>query len=73
MAMTLPFWTLPLFATVAVWAWACLMPMEPSRGDYDFGPSIRAIMRLVVGIIVTLVAWLSYFAGLALVHAGGLS
>jgi hypothetical protein len=45
-----------------VWAWAILKPYAPSSGDYDFGNAFDAMLRLGICALVTLFAWLVYFA-----------
>jgi hypothetical protein len=52
----------PIAATLLAIAWAFIMPLPARRGDYDFGAEISAMFRLVVVVIVTLLAWLIYFA-----------
>jgi len=52
--MTLPFWILPLIATIVALFW----PGENSGGSYDFiGPLVDLGLRL----FVILIAWLVYF------------
>lgn len=59
--MTIPAWSIPTILTAAVFAWAVLMPMPASHGDYDFSGALSAAFRLAVFIILTLVFWLVYF------------
>ncbi len=62
MTINLPAWSIPLACTVIVWAWGILAPEQPSRGDYDFGPALHAIARVVLCVVGTLLFWLVYFA-----------
>lgn len=41
-----------------------LWPLPPRRGDYDFGPALRAAMRFAGGMIATLAIWLAYTSAL---------
>ena len=65
MNITLELWAIPLVLTSCVWSWAFLSPGPPSGGDYNFGPSIDALMKLVVATVITLFVWLVYFAAVA--------
>lgn len=62
MSITVGWWALPTVATVVVWAFAICWPIEPQRGDYGFGYAIDVMLRGGGAIIVTLLAWLIYFA-----------
>lgn len=60
--MTIPAWMIPLLAMVAVWGWAILMPLPEERGSYGFTQAFSVMFRLVVAVVVTLTAWLIFFA-----------
>jgi hypothetical protein len=66
MTVTIGYWAIPVLLTLITWGLAILWPMEPSRGDYDFGPAVSGLFRFVGGIIGTLVYWLVYFICLAI-------
>lgn len=71
MMVSFPLWLIPVVATLLLWAAVLLWPIRPSRGDYDFGPSLIALARLVGGVIATLAIWLGWFVFLA--FSGGAS
>ena len=62
MSITLYAIYLPIVLTVIIWAVISLWPKYRPSGDYDFGASIQAFIQLVIGVILTLVVWLLYFA-----------
>ncbi len=51
MTVTFTAWCLPLFANLALFAWALL---SPARGQWDFAP----VFRLAGAVVGSLVAWL---------------
>lgn len=55
------FWIL-LGLTAVIWLLLAFWPMAPARGDYDFGWAVYSFLRLVVGVIATLLVWLFYLA-----------
>lgn len=58
MTVHLGLWAFPVLATLALVAWATLMPMPRSQGAYDFGGRLTAGFRAAVVLVGTLVAWL---------------
>ncbi len=61
MTLSIPIWSVPIAFTFFLWAWGILWPVEPSRGDYDFGPALVGAFRLAICVIGTLAVWLFYF------------
>lgn len=61
MTITLGWWLLPLVVTVAVWAWS-EWPREVSGSGVYFSFDVEHVFRSIVALIVTLLAWLIYFA-----------
>lgn len=53
----MPFWTLPLMATVIAFIWALSIKGEPGGYWPDPAPALAAVAAL----IVSLIAWLIYF------------
>lgn len=58
MTITIGTWAIPLAVTVAIWAWAVLQPSRQPTSSYDFGGAADALVRLVVALPVSLIAWL---------------
>lgn len=59
MTLTIGWWAIPTVVTVAIWFWAATRP-------FGSGLDITPIFNLGAAIIVTLFAWLVYFASWAL-------
>lgn len=57
MEITIQSWGIPAIVTGLAFLIAASSVPE-SRGDYDFGPSILAVMYLAAAVIVSLIAWL---------------
>ena len=71
MSVFLSAWLVPVIVTIVLWVAVVLWPIENSGGDYNFGQAFDALAHLVVGVIVTLLIWLAWFAYLA--FSGGAS
>lgn len=54
----MPFWTLPLFVTVIAFLWAFSIKGEPG----GYWPDPTPMFAAVGALIVSLTAWLIYFA-----------
>ena len=61
MTITIDTWMIPLGISIVLSAWAFLMPLPQQQGDYDFGPILSGLFRVVILIIGSLLAWLLYF------------
>ncbi|WP_375462966.1 hypothetical protein [uncultured Methylobacterium sp.] len=58
MTITVGLWAFPLAMTMAMIAWAILMPLPSSGGSFDIGGLLSAIFRAFVVVVGTLLAWL---------------
>ena len=56
MTLTIGWWALPTFITIAA-IYVALREWPEQRGDYDFSPII-GIFFLAAALIVSLIAWL---------------
>jgi hypothetical protein len=59
MTISVGWWVLPTFVTLATFGYAVAIPGEPTRGDYSF-PDPMPLVRFVGALVVSLVAWLIY-------------
>ena len=61
--MTLTIWSIPAAVTLAVLAWAFLMPLPKDNSPFAFniGAMFSAVFRLLVVVFVTMGSWLIYF------------
>lgn len=66
MDLHVPVWAVPVLLTVAIWTGCILWPVSKGGGDYNFAPAFDAAVHLIVGIILTLLVWVFFFAALAL-------
>lgn len=63
MTLIIGWWALPLAVTVAAWAYVILNPPKATGGHYgNIGAAMESLLQFGVASIVTLVAWLVYFA-----------
>lgn len=60
MTITLGLWAIPLILTLALLAWAFLMPMPRPAGAFDIGGLLSAGFRTFVVIVASLIAWLGW-------------
>ena len=58
MTLTLGLWALPLATTLALIAWAVLLPMPRPANSFDIGGLLSAAFRTFAVIVGTLLAWL---------------
>ncbi|HZG29968.1 MAG TPA: hypothetical protein VE079_16050 [Ensifer sp.] len=62
MTFTLAAWMVPTLICLLILAWAILIPLPDSGGDYNFAREASSVFRAVVVIVVSLIVWLAYFA-----------
>ena len=61
MTIVLQTWMIPAAISVGLAAWAFLMPLPQEKGDFDFGPLLSGLFRLVVFVVGSLLSWVVYF------------
>lgn len=54
-----PLW-LPIILTLFTWFSLLLWPLPDDGGAYGVGHVITAVVRLVIGVVGTLLIWLAY-------------
>lgn len=60
--VTLPTWTSPVLGTIVTWAVLLNLPSRGSTSVADLTPVFESIGRLFIGVVLTAVYWLIYFA-----------